>query len=150
MQTFLPFASFARSAAVLDRSRLGKQRVETLQIAKALVTGEGWVNHPATKMWNGHLHALVCYQRAICFEWRTVRGYRDTCLDKTIEIAGTIGGDGVCLPGSLHAPPWLGDKDFHRSHQSNLIRKDPKHYGPLFLGVPDDLPYVWPTGSENC
>ena len=34
MQTFLPYPDFARSAAVLDRQRLGKQRVEVLQILK--------------------------------------------------------------------------------------------------------------------
>jgi len=28
MQTFLPYPDFARSAAVLDRQRLGKQRLE--------------------------------------------------------------------------------------------------------------------------
>ena len=32
MQTFLPYPDFARSARVLDRKRLGKQRVETLQV----------------------------------------------------------------------------------------------------------------------
>ncbi|MGI8613947.1 MAG: hypothetical protein ACR2KL_08425 [Nocardioidaceae bacterium] len=42
-------------------------------------------------------------------------------------------------------PPWLGDAELHRSHQSNLIRKDPTRYGPLFPGVPDDLPDVWPV-----
>jgi hypothetical protein len=31
-------------------------------------------------------------------------------------------------------PHWLGDPDFHRSHQSALLRKDPEHYGPLFPG----------------
>ncbi len=36
MQTFLPYPDFARSAAVLDPARLGKQRVETLQILRAL------------------------------------------------------------------------------------------------------------------
>jgi hypothetical protein len=36
LQTFLPYPDFAESAAVLDRMRLGKQRVETLQIAQAL------------------------------------------------------------------------------------------------------------------
>ncbi len=43
MQTFLPYADFERSAAVLDRQRLGKQRVETLQIFQAL-TGRRVVN----------------------------------------------------------------------------------------------------------
>lgn len=46
-------------------------------------------------------------------------------------------------------PPWLGDEAFHRSHQSNLLRKLPEHYGPLFPGVPDDLPYVWPQPKES-
>lgn len=48
MQTFLPYPSFAESARVLDRQRLGKQRVEVLQLLRAL-TGQtkGWANHPA-------------------------------------------------------------------------------------------------------
>lgn len=42
MQTFLPYPDFAESASVLDRQRLGKQRVETLQVMKALtVPGYG-------------------------------------------------------------------------------------------------------------
>ena len=36
MQTFLPYADFARCAAVLDPRRLGKQRVEVLQIMRAI------------------------------------------------------------------------------------------------------------------
>ena len=36
MQTFLPFPDFVASARSLDRLRLGKQRVETLQILNAL------------------------------------------------------------------------------------------------------------------
>ena len=44
-------------------------------------------------------------------------------------------------------PDWLFDSDLQRSHQSALVRKDPGHYGPLFPGVPDDLPYYWPPGT---
>ena len=36
MQTFMPYPSFSRSASVLDRQRLCKQRVESLQILDAL------------------------------------------------------------------------------------------------------------------
>jgi hypothetical protein len=39
MQTFLPYPDFAKSAAVLDNKRLGKQRVECLQILTALRFG---------------------------------------------------------------------------------------------------------------
>ncbi len=52
MQTFLPYPDFKRSAKVLDYRRLGKQRVEALQILKALqVENYGWRNHPIVKMW---------------------------------------------------------------------------------------------------
>lgn len=142
MQTFLPYEDFAESARVLDRQRLGKQRVETLQILNALVTGKGWINHPATKMWRDHIPALVLYQHAVCHEWTHNRGYRDTCLEKTINIAQTDGTNAVM-------PMWLGDQTFHLSHQSNLVRKDPAFYGPQFPGVPDTLPYIWPIEKGN-
>ena len=45
-------------------------------------------------------------------------------------------------------PPWFGDKEFHRSHQSNLIRKMPEHYQKLFPDVPNNLPYVWPINVK--
>jgi hypothetical protein len=45
-------------------------------------------------------------------------------------------------------PPWLGDADFHVSHQSSLVRKNPAHYRPHFPDVPDDLPYVWPSSDR--
>jgi hypothetical protein len=67
MQTFLPYANFSRTASVLDMKRLCKQRVETLQVMKALSDPSyGWQNHPAVKMWRGHRGALMMYQEAIC------------------------------------------------------------------------------------
>lgn len=47
--------------------------------------------------------------------------------------------------GELDVPPWLGDEAFHLSHRSNLVRKDPGHYRPIFGDIPDGLPYIWPT-----
>lgn len=134
MQTFLPYPDFRTTAKVLDRQRLGKQRVEVLQLLRAL-NGQttGWTNHPAARMWRGYEAALRDYGIAICDEWMT-RGYRDTCRDKIIALAD---GDRV-------DPPWLGDPAFHASHRSNLLRKAPDHYGSLF-SEPDDLPYVWPV-----
>ena len=43
------------------------------------------------------------------------------------------------LADSGDLPPWLGNADFHLSHQSALVRKDPEFYRPLFGDVPDDL-----------
>ncbi|WP_169805263.1 MSMEG_6728 family protein, partial [Nocardiopsis trehalosi] len=71
MQTFLPYAAFADAAAALDARRLGKQRVETLQVLRALVWPRyGWQNHPVTAMWRGFVPALVGYGVAVCREWR--------------------------------------------------------------------------------
>ena len=140
MQTFLPYADFMQSAKVLDRQRLGKQRVENLQILKALLQPDyGWKNHPAVKMWKGHEFSLLEYQQAICVEW-TSRGYKDTCLEKSIDLISQHH-DVV----SFSAPDWIGNSSFHRSHQSNLLRKLPEHYGSIFTEVPDNLDYIWPV-----
>lgn len=137
MQTFLPYPSFTDSARVLDNRRLGKQRVETLQILKALTLPTyGWQSHPAVKMWRGFERGLVAYGIAICDEWRS-RGFQDTCLDKIHQFV-------ALHPDSGGSPGWL-TPDLCLSHQSNLLRKDRAHYGPLFPNVPDDLPYVWPN-----
>lgn len=136
MQTFLPYPDFAASAKALDNKRLGKQRVETLQLLKSLTLPDyGWKNHPASKMWRGYEQSLVDYGRAVCIEWIR-RGYKDTCLEKISEFAEAR----VVTP----MPTWLTD-ELCRSHQSNLVRKDPDHYRPLFPQVPDNLPYVWPV-----
>ena len=138
MQTFLPYSSYAESANVLDMRRLGKQRVETLQILNALTDPEyGWQNHPAVNMWRGYEYELIEYGIAICNEWIS-RGYKDTCLGKIAEKIDSIPEDGVDFP------PWIGSMDFHRSHQSNLLRKDPVYYNQFFSDVPADLEYVWP------
>lgn len=128
MQTFLPYRSFESSARVLDMRRLGKQRVETLQIMKALATGEGWVNHPVTKMWRGSEGALLSYQWYICKEWQR-RGYKDTCWVKTRDLYYSIQGDRGFRPGNVLLPPFIGLRRFHSAHRANLLRKDPLHYG---------------------
>lgn len=146
MQTFLPYPQMSRSAQVLDRQRLGKQRVETLQIMQALITNEGgWLNHPAVKMWRGYEWALLHYQKAIVVEWRD-RGYRDRCFIKTFDLFFSVPRP---IVERNELPRWWGDPRLHLSHQSNLLRKDPEHYGPVFTGVSDDLPYFWPTQDEE-
>jgi hypothetical protein len=125
MQTFLPYRDFASSAHVLDNKRLGKQRVETLQIMKALVLNEGWINHPVTRMWRGYEFVLMSYQEVICDEWAINRGFNDTCLEKTQALFMQLP-DERRLP---KVPPWMGLKKFHSAHRANLLLKDPIHYG---------------------
>jgi hypothetical protein len=136
MNTFLPYPDYAKSARVLDRQRLGKQRIETYQILLALTKEEyGWKRHPATLMWQGHEYQLAKYGVAVCDEW-IARGYNDTMREKFLLFLKTV-------KGKRTKPKWFGDRAFHRAMQSNLVRKDPAHYRKFFKRVPDDLPYTW-------
>ena len=196
MQTFLPYADFSKSAGVLDRMRLGKQRVETLQILQKLVgerlitgatvptgrvrrvslspegtpeeeitweeepvlrkvqfpksewrreriTTRGWDHHPAKLMWEGHELSLLAYQKATCAEW-VRRGYSDSCWEKSLYLLEPHREELGSTP-----PPWLGDEEFHRSHRSNLLRKDASHYRDLWPKLSDELPYLWPVSRRN-
>ncbi len=152
MQTFLPYADFDRSARVLDAKRLGKQRVEAIQVVRALTwSGYGWAHHPAALMWGGFEEALGSYGVTCCVAW-TDLGFGDTCAATIATDLRAAGIETIRSQGELAAagalPPWLGDEALHRSHRSALVRKDPARYRPLFPDDPDDLPYVWPVRSE--
>jgi hypothetical protein len=153
MQTFLTRPDFLASAHDLDARRLGKQRVETIQVLRALtVPGYGWRHHPAAAMWAGYEPALVRYGLEVSAVWCAL-GRADTCAATLLtDLAAATGDAPVPTQAELAAagelPPWLGDPPFHRSHQSALVRKDPAHYRPLFPDVPDDLPYVWPASDR--
>jgi hypothetical protein len=151
VQTFLPYADFARSAAVLDHRRLGKQRAEALQVLRAITIPEyGWRHHPAAKMWKGYTEALVCYGLTICRAWVGL-GRLDTVEATLIAEFGRPVRDQPELTMIGESPNWLGRPEFHRSHQSSLLRKDPAHYRPIFGdAVPDDLPYVWPVSDRSA
>lgn len=143
MQTFFPHADLVETAKVLDRQRLGKQRVETMQIMKCFLRESGgWVNHPAVKMWKGFGWALMKYQEAICTRWVTDLGYKDTCLDKTRSIYYTLSYE---MQNKGIWPDWIGNEEFHVSHRSNLLRKKPDHYREFWHDTPNDLEYVWPV-----
>ncbi len=141
MQTFLPFADFRASARVLDMKRLGKQRVEGVQILATIdrmKTGQargGWSNHPAIKMWMGAEVALQAYVNAVIEEWVS-RGYRNTMMVYD-------------LPDTYPNPSWLGDETFHDAHKSLLLRKDPAYYSQFGWQVPHDLPPIWPVNDPT-
>lgn len=151
MQTFVPHASFEASARALDVPRLGKQRVEVIQIVRALTRPDyAWKSHPAVLMWKGYEEALGRYGMAMCEVWRGY-GYDDTC-EATIRadladlgIAQIRSYEDLLAADGL--PPWLFDDAVQLSHRSSLVRKDAEHYRPQFPDVPDDLDYVWPVRS---
>lgn len=132
MQTFLPYYDFQKSVEVLDYRRLGKQRVETFQVLNILLertATKGWVNHPVTKMWRGFEEALKLYQNITIAEW-VKRGYKNNLLFEEVIV------------DELEFPAWLGDEEFHRSHRSNLLRKNFEYYSQYF-DEPTDLEYKW-------
>lgn len=144
MQTFLVSSNPSDTAKILDNKRLFKQIVEGNQILDCLLIKETrWKNHPAVKMWKGYERILVVYVGVMIQEW-LMRGY--SCekslntwhkFDKLTERFHQV----MC-------PHWFSD-EFFLAHKSNLIRKKPDHYRPIFgLDIPDDLPYIWPSGKE--
>jgi hypothetical protein len=132
VQTFLPFPNFHQSAQSLDNKRLGKQRSEAKIILNVLYgKSAGWRFHPAVRMWVGYEKALESYFDTISKEWINRGHLHNMCLFNNK------------IP--FEYPPWFGNEKFHLSHQSNLIRKFPEHYRPIFgYDIPNDLPYYWP------
>jgi len=134
MQTFLPYPDFKESVRVLDYRRLGKQRVETFQVLNILLDRtptKGWRNHPVTLMWTGYESALQLYQNYTIQEWIS-RGYKNTMQLEMVDL------------DALVMPHWFGLDEFHRSHRSNLLRKDYEYYSQ-YCDEPADLEYYWPN-----
>lgn len=130
MQTFLPYPDFDKSAAVLDRQRLGKQRVEAYQIIRSITLGNGWSHHPIVKMWAGFENALKLYSNAMVIEWIS-RGYRNN-----MELYNLTG----C---KIALPWWLGKDEFHASHRAALLAKNYDYYSKYGWIEEPKIRYVW-------
>jgi len=143
MQTFLPYPDIIKSVQCLDNKRLGKQRVEAYQILRTLNgLSKGWINHPIVKMWHGFNSCLEVYMNECIREWIR-RGFNNTmlfCVCK--EREALIYREREIVPNDY--PNWFGNKDFHDSHKSNLLRKDKEFYSKYNWNVPDNLSYIWP------
>jgi len=137
MQTFLPYENFEQTARCLDYRRLGKQRVEARQIWNILTgnaKSNAWAHHPAVLMWKGFDKALAMYHNVIIEEW-IKRGYNNNMTFIDIEQ-------------NVQLPKWIGNEMFHRSHQSNLLRKDFNYYSQFNWDISDNLEYVWPKEEK--
>lgn len=157
LQTFVtesvggPVKICMTTAHHLDSARLGKQRIECKQIYTALTTGQGWIHHPATKMWEGCLDALMTYGYFICQEWK-FRGFDDSLEPYFYERMPDNG------LRDEDWPWWFGYVEMVRAHRSKLIHKAPTHYRKLFahkntgeltLPAKHRLPYIWPDPVER-
>lgn len=135
MQTFLPYQSFSQSLACLDNKRLGKQRVEAMQILTALepFNQSRWRNHPAVKMWKGYEDSL-CVYHDIAIEIWIARGFKNTMKLKAPNVKYYL------------KPSWLTEK-FCSAHRSNLLRKDFAFYSQYGWTEDINQEYIWPTGK---
>jgi hypothetical protein len=141
MQTFLPLPSYIESARVLNRARLGKQRVEVYQILRTLLGfSKGWANHPCVKQWRGYEWQLYIYGLDICQEWYN-RGYRDTVRDKISDMMNTYS----ALEHPNRIPPWLGNEEYHSSHRAALLAKDFNYYKQFNWIEEPKIGYIWPS-----
>lgn len=125
MQTFLPYPNFEKSLNCLDYRRLGKQRVEAMQLLKGQ-----WPNHPASKMWRGYEEALKLYHNLAIKTW-IGRGFKNNM--SLFDV------------GDVVLPPWFGDDRFHAAHRSNLLRKNSEFYSQYGWTEEDNLEYWWPV-----
>lgn len=171
MQTFLPFEDFAKTAEVLDRKRLFKQSVETLQIMQALtqrrlISGriefgprggkktvplprDEWrIEHTAVG-WANHPATRMWNNSAfMLLEYQDAicaelrkRDLNDGGLVAKTELVYL---DAVDYMETGGTPRWWRVPGFHESHRSNLLRKDPSWYGQFGWTESPDLGYVWP------
>ena len=136
MQTFLPYKHFQSTAECLDYKRLGKQRVEALQIHN-IVSGKrttgGWLNHPAVTMWKGYSDALAIYHNVMIQEW-TRRGYNNNMPYIQLEQPEYI----------VELPDWLGDIRLLSSHKGILLRIDFDFISQYQRNEDPTMVYIWP------
>jgi hypothetical protein len=137
MQTFLPDPDFEKCATILDYRRLGKQRVESMQILNALKNPQNrWHNHVVVRMWQGWEDCLKYYTNCIIHEWVS-RGFDNDMLFYEVPI-------------KIFFPPWLGDERLHKSHKCNLMRKLPDYYKKFnWTDIDVSAPYWWPVELKD-
>ena len=92
---------------------------------------DNWKNHPIVRMWRRYDKALALYHNIAIKEW-IKRGYKNNMPKISIQ-------------GKIQYPFWLGNSDFHASHRSNLLRKNPEYYSKFGWKESDNLSYVWPV-----
>jgi hypothetical protein len=132
MQVFTPFPSLKESVCCLDPSRLGNQ---IYREALTLIRG-GWKRHPVSLIWTNHKHALAQY----CIYGLDELKRRGRDYPKWYEVFNNYLKE---FPDT-GLPKIFGYEPFHKSHASNLIRKKPDYYQPIFgVDISDNLPYLW-------
>lgn len=150
MQTFITdWPPLGYGLEHLDHRRLVKQLLETRQIMAALAGAtKGWVNHPATRMWQGKEDILFDYAQQNSRELSD-RGYKwennyDHIFNFYNDLVETRATDGTWVDTEL-------DRLIY-THRGRLYEKDPAYYAQ-WVNFSDFKKYVccercnyyWPT-----
>lgn len=158
MQTFFITNDNSYTAKLLDYRRLGKQRVEAIQLLDVLLRKagllndgkKGWSEHVAVYNWYSEegnwLPSLIDYTQAMIDTW-IARGYKNTInLDKYRDY---VKNNPTLF--RYDNPPWMQkEAEVLISHRARLLQKDTPYYMEVFLNnnipIPENwesMEYVW-------
>lgn len=123
MQTFIPYPDVIESLRVLDKRRLGKQRVEAKQLIDTILDRpmpngkqrHGWRNHPAAVMWRNYLPALIYYYNSSLVVFEERGGKNDKLQPEDHIVIDEL--------RQADLPWWWGNEQVHSSHRSRLLFK---------------------------
>lgn len=140
MQIYFPLTNGDLSASCLDTQRLKALRSRGRRVLQSLLGMNTYYSDSAgCKDWRGHEWWLGIYIGKVCREYATrMRIIGRTRENEIAELVSTR-----CQDTGL--PPWVGNPDYHRAHQSKLV----------FLGRKDRLyravrAYLFNTGTDRC
>ncbi len=136
VNTFIPFKSISKTMKVLDRQRLGKQRLECKQIIEVIENKRtGYKNHPIVCMWKDNVDGLKYYYNKCIDEWVN-RGYKNNMEKYEIEYKNK----------KDIMPWWIYNKQVRMSHQASLLRKNYEYYKDKFPKFDENYMlcgYIW-------
>lgn len=141
VNTFLVCADFNKAAAALDSRRLGKQRVEAMQIINILLEAKrlGKIYHINTNTITGHIEVFTrcksdgtCkkigfYKHPAVLAWvGHVSGlavYTNACIDEWVRRGYNNSMAKYTVRNATY-PWWVKCRVIHMSHRAALLRKE--------------------------
>lgn len=166
---FIIVPNIQLTADMMDKKRIGKQRIEVKQIIDILEEidkngsskSKSRVSHPAIKSWIGYTNHLKVYFNIIVRKWISY-GFKNNYELYDIDerpynivpciFDGKTASYDISKFNQYSFPFWVSFPPFYMSHQASLCRKDPLHYRGLLR---DELKpflnngYFWPSNVSN-
>jgi len=150
MNIHLPYQSYTASLRILSDEDLRKQCRDAYTIV-GMLTGfqftnhlpiqkkvfwEKYAQHPDVLLWKGYSRSLTFYCNTALALWEE-RGF-----EQKIPYVPHM--------GYAVKPHFVGDPQYHKFQQSQLVAKNPVRYGTVFKDIPPDLePYYPPKPKKG-